>query len=376
MIKKADITLITILILLFAFSFSSLEECNAAFRALTLSKKPNKGSSCCPAPFSNVCCQSNEKCIIDDPCKDQGPECTATLGTKCVALADDCMCAPGERFDTQNCIPEGEGTICITLFDPVCGCDGMTYSNSCVAGSKGIKKFTKGECNQTLKKNWTGIWRGKVSKLESELNISSSSSGSLSSSGNVPFCSGSKVLCPDGFHAVCSNTAYTPKCLTGGFPDCCKKTGRAFDCKAGFLSCVEESGLGLSSSGDCIICTQVIPDCSPGQKIVGQTCNECAHCEDVLSKIVQLQFCIKDGKLEGVVHQIGVIDNAMIISQEVISENEVIVTLEDKNGRKDLLTLKLLSDRRIIGIFENGISFQAVKTSKRCFSAIILKKRK
>lgn len=36
--------------------------------------------------------------------------------------------------------------VCITLYDPVCGCNNKTYSNSCVAAASGISTFTKGEC--------------------------------------------------------------------------------------------------------------------------------------------------------------------------------------------------------------------------------------
>ena len=35
---------------------------------------------------------------------------------------------------------------CIMIYDPVCGCDGKTYSNSCLAEINGLISYTKGEC--------------------------------------------------------------------------------------------------------------------------------------------------------------------------------------------------------------------------------------
>ena len=46
-----------------------------------------------------------------------------------------------------------------------------------------------------------------------------------------------------------------------------------------FLSLEKSNGqMTSSSSGDCIVCTQVIPNCSTNQILIPQSCNECAHC--------------------------------------------------------------------------------------------------
>ena len=35
---------------------------------------------------------------------------------------------------------------CITVYEPVCGCDGFTYGNECEAMRAGVVSFTSGAC--------------------------------------------------------------------------------------------------------------------------------------------------------------------------------------------------------------------------------------
>ncbi|MBK8698910.1 MAG: META domain-containing protein [Saprospiraceae bacterium] len=61
--------------------------------------------------------------------------------------------------DNKDCVERIDpDCVCTLEYDPVCGCNDVTYSNACHAECANIKEYNPGECPGTVKTTIFGNW--------------------------------------------------------------------------------------------------------------------------------------------------------------------------------------------------------------------------
>ena len=105
---------------------------------------------CDGVTYSNPCHADVAGISVDfeGPCEDEGVACTQD-GNQCERnevcfFPDGASCGENGAQGICEVIPD---VVCDTQREPVCGCDGMTYSNECVARQQGVSVERLGECS-------------------------------------------------------------------------------------------------------------------------------------------------------------------------------------------------------------------------------------
>lgn len=84
--------------------------------------------------------------VCDWFCQEADPDCVCTAGLGCDAglVCDYEPPSCGEGGDAGFCRLQPD--LCELIYQPVCGCDGQTYSNECVALANGVDAAAPGPC--------------------------------------------------------------------------------------------------------------------------------------------------------------------------------------------------------------------------------------
>ena len=128
----------------------------------------------------------SDRCEPDPQRCEQAVDC-GSKGMFCARPAGGCG-EPGRCEPVSN-------ALCLAVWDPVCGCDGVTYSNACDARSRGASVAHAGECRrQCAGIRGLGCEKGEVCEL---------AAGQCGVSDIHGVCVEHRPVCPEIFRPVC-----------------------------------------------------------------------------------------------------------------------------------------------------------------------------
>lgn len=249
------------------------EFCQFDFAACGGEGTCRRAEETCDGPFSPVCgCDGRtyqSKCLaqaagmsvayngiceaicIDDTDCATGEFCNAIgecLSTNCTDNTDcgfgrTCVSAPGECGGGGTC--EVTPELCPTFYDPVCGCDGNTYSNACFGQMAGASMAHSGACQS-----------GCTSDAHcDEDEFCSFPTGTCGGEGS---CAPTGNLCPQNYDPVCG-------CDGNTYSNACS---------------ARSSGAAVEHAGPCESVCSGDSDCDDGNPCTEDTCQSNGECSN------------------------------------------------------------------------------------------------
>ncbi|MEM1010450.1 MAG: Kazal-type serine protease inhibitor family protein, partial [Myxococcota bacterium] len=217
--------------------------------------------------YSNACVAAQKGISVrkEGSCKDQTQGCVSDINC---STDEECKSfLTCSNFNVEKrCVPKGR-KVCPAVFQPVCGCDGITYNNACAAKLAGVDVKSQGKCHGEKKYsceyNGKAYKEGEKFKAEDGCNTCSCKKGKVictekTCTPTQPKSCVSDINCPPDkvcrTTVTCSSQGTEKRCLPKGNATCptvflpvCGCDGKTYSnaCRA------KAAGVSLKAKGPC-----------------------------------------------------------------------------------------------------------------------------
>ncbi|MCB9636759.1 MAG: hypothetical protein H6721_32000 [Sandaracinus sp.] len=189
----------------------------------------------------------------------------STDGGTGVSCVDNATCAATEFCSAAACGAEGEctetPTACTDELDPVCGCDGVTYSNACEANAARVSVAERGACAMDGGMTDAGmVDAGRPCTTNGECGRNQYCATALGDCGGMGICTTRPTVCPRVLdpHCGCDGMDYTNDCLAA-----------TVGVNVAARGACDTTACGMEARTSCCFDDD---DCGRGTRCVNETC--------------------------------------------------------------------------------------------------------